>query len=112
LRLNTPLIPVYACRQTDNTSLVQVGLPMEMTRTGDRDLDLKINMRKLAQVLEEQILRNPSQWVVLQRVWDKDYTGIEATTEAADPSAPTSANDTAPQLENTNPPELRPEKVG
>jgi lauroyl/myristoyl acyltransferase len=110
LRLNTPLIPVYTCRQTDNTSLVQVGLPMELTRTGDRDLDVKINIRKLAQVLEEQILRNPSQWVVLQRVWDKDYTGMEVTTEAPDNSAPTSTNGTVPQLES-DPPELRAEEV-
>jgi len=90
---------------------VQLDPPMEMVCTGDRDLDLKINMRKMAQVLEEQILKNPSQWVVLQRIWDKDYTGI-AGTEVEQASAPpaanangteTSLNGHTPQLESTDP---------
>jgi KDO2-lipid IV(A) lauroyltransferase len=106
LRLNAPLIHGYTCRLPDSTSLVQLGPPMEMTRTGDRDLDLKINMRKMAQLLEEQILRNPSQWAVLQRIWDKDYTGTEAAYAPEIPAA-TSHNGTDPQLVNANPPELQ-----
>ena len=108
LRTNTPLIYGYTNRKPDNTSIVQLEPPLELVRTGDRDLDLKINMRKMAQLLEEQILNNPSQWVVLQKVWDKDYTGIEATKEPAPHEAgPTPHNGTTPQLENANPPELQ-----
>jgi len=106
LRLNTPLIHGYTCRLPDSTSLVQLGRPMEMVRTGDRDLDLKINMRKMAQLLEELILKNPSQWLVLQKIWDKDYTGTEAEFVPEIPTA-TSHNGTAPQPDSANPLELQ-----
>jgi KDO2-lipid IV(A) lauroyltransferase len=124
LRLNTPLIPAYTSRRPDNTSVVLVDPPIELTRTGDREKDLKINMRKVAQVLEELILRDPTQWGVLQRIWDKDYTGIEATAAHANaepqetqeqlpesiPSA--SINVTIPQPESANPPGLHEEIRG
>jgi lauroyl/myristoyl acyltransferase len=106
LRLNAPLIHGYTYRLPDSTSKVELGPPMEMVRTGDRDLDLKINMRKMAQLLEEQILRNPSQWAVLQKIWDKDYTGTEAAYALETPAA-TSHNGTAPQPDSANPLELQ-----
>jgi KDO2-lipid IV(A) lauroyltransferase len=100
-RLNTPLVPAYTCRRPDNTSLVEISPPIELTRTGDRELDLRVNMRKMAQVLEELILRDPSQWGVLQKVWDKDYTGVEATQEQSQskPQAPTQMQEAEPQGE-------------
>jgi hypothetical protein len=71
----------------------------------------------MAQILEEQILRNPSQWVVLQKIWDKDYTGTTGTEAEQAPESPavssTSLNGNAPQLESesANPLELQiPEK--
>jgi len=113
LRLNTPLVHGYTYRKPDSTSFVELAPPMELVRTGDRDLDLKINMRKMAQILEEQILRNPSQWGVLQKIWDKDYTdttGSEAEQAPEPPAATsTSLNGNAPQLESAsaNPLELQ-----
>jgi hypothetical protein len=101
----------YTFRKPDSTSYVELA-PLDLVRTGDRDLDVKINMRKMAQILEEQVLRNPSQWVVLQKIWDKDYTGTtgtEAEQLSEPPGAPsTSLNGNAPQLESesANPPEL------
>jgi KDO2-lipid IV(A) lauroyltransferase len=116
LRLNTPLVYGYTFRKPDSTSYVELA-PLDLVRTGDRDLDVKINMRKMAQILEEQVLRNPSQWVVLQKIWDKDYTGTtgtEAEQLSEPPGAPsTSLNGNAPQLESesANPPELLKEKL-
>lgn len=75
LRLGTPLLTAYTNRLPDNTSVVYINPPVEFIRTGDRELDLKVNMRRMAQILEGMILKAPDQWVVLQRVWDKDYTG-------------------------------------
>jgi lauroyl/myristoyl acyltransferase len=117
LRLNTPLVHGYTYRKPDSTSFVELAPPLEMVRTGDRDVDLKINMRKMAQILEEQILRNPSQWVVLQKIWDKDYTGTTGAEALQAPEPPaatsTSLNGNAPQLESdsANPPELQKEKL-
>jgi hypothetical protein len=47
---------------------------MEMERTGDYKRDIEVNMRRIAEVLEQMISRAPDQWVVLQRVWDREYT--------------------------------------
>ena len=51
-----------------------------MVRTGDRDLDLKVNMCRVMQRLEESILYNPTQWVVLQRIWSRRPTLAPDTT--------------------------------
>ncbi|MEO8287557.1 MAG: lysophospholipid acyltransferase family protein [Chloroflexota bacterium] len=88
LRMGTPFLPVYTYRKPDNTSVAYVSPPMEFVRTGDRDLDLKVNMRKIAEVLEEQITKNPSQWVVLQKIWDKQYTVKETTIASESPDIP------------------------
>jgi len=106
LRLNTPLIHGYTYRKPDSTSYVELSPPLDLVRTGDRDLDLKINMKKMAQLLEELILKNPSQWLVLQKIWDKDYTGTEAEFVPEIPTA-TSHNGTAPQQDSANPLELQ-----
>jgi KDO2-lipid IV(A) lauroyltransferase len=100
-RLNTPLVPAYTCRRPDNSSLGKISPPIELTRTGDRELDLRVNMRKMAQVLEELILRDPSQWGVLQKVWDKDYTGVEITREQlqSETKASERAQEATPQAE-------------
>jgi lauroyl/myristoyl acyltransferase len=84
LRLNVPLILGYTYRRPDNTSIVYLQPPMEFTRTGDRDLDVKVNMRRLTRSLEGAILKSPDQWVVLQRVWNNEYTVDETIDEIID----------------------------
>jgi lauroyl/myristoyl acyltransferase len=74
LRTGAALVPGYTMRLPDNTSVVIVEEPIELERTGDREEDVRVNMRKVAQILEKYILKAPDQWVVLQRIWDKDYT--------------------------------------
>jgi KDO2-lipid IV(A) lauroyltransferase len=74
LRTGAALVPGYTLRLPDNTSVVIIDEAIDLERTGDRDEDLRINMRKVAQTLERYIIKAPDQWVVLQRVWDKDYT--------------------------------------
>ena len=71
LRLDAALVPVHAVRLRDNTSIVHIYPAIPLERTGDKEKDLKINLRKAAQALEEMILKAPDQWVVLQRVWDR-----------------------------------------
>lgn len=86
IRMKVPLLPCLTLRQPNNKSILYIYPPMEWEITGDSELDEKVNHRKLVQVLEEMIRRAPDQWVVLQRVWDKDYTGLESTA-----TTPTSA---------------------
>jgi lauroyl/myristoyl acyltransferase len=80
LRLGAALVPAHSMRLPDNTSRVQVYPPIELERTGDNDRDVKVNLRKVAQVLEEMILKAPDQWVVLQRVWDREVAPESVST--------------------------------
>jgi KDO2-lipid IV(A) lauroyltransferase len=91
LRLNAPLIPAHTVRLRDNSSIVNVYPPM-LDRTGDLDRDTKTNMRKVAQILEDMILKAPDQWVVLQRVWEQPAgaaTTAEPVIEPAHTETPT-----------------------
>jgi KDO2-lipid IV(A) lauroyltransferase len=74
LRTGAALLPGYTLRLPNNSSVVIIEEPLQLERTGDRDEDVRINMLKVAQTLEKYILKAPDQWVVLQRIWDKDYT--------------------------------------
>ena len=78
------MIPVHAVRLQDNSSVVDIYPPVEFERTGDLDRDTATNHRKVIQLIEQMILKAPDQWVVLQRVWDRE----EAPTQAAVPISP------------------------
>ncbi len=93
LRMKVPLLPCFTCRLPNNKSILTIYPPLEWEITGDNDLDVQVNMRKLVRVLEDLVRKAPDQWVVLQRVWDKDYTGNEGGD-----SAPADA-DTPPQVQ-------------
>lgn len=84
MRLGTPIVPAFTWRFSNNKSRAMVYPAIEMQKTGDYEADLKANMRKVAVILEEMILKSPDQWVVLQRVWDKDYTGMNSEPQTTD----------------------------
>jgi KDO2-lipid IV(A) lauroyltransferase len=69
LRTGATVITGQTERLPDNTSIVTLDPPVELVSTGDRDLDVKVNLRRVVQRLEDYILHNPTQWVVLQRIW-------------------------------------------
>ncbi len=75
LRLGATVLPVYTDRRPNNKATLHIYPPMEMVSTGDYKRDIEVNMRLVAQVIEGMISRAPDQWVVLQRVWDREYTG-------------------------------------
>lgn len=97
LRMKVPLLPCFTYRLPNNKSVLIIYPPLEWETTGDHDLDVEVNMRKFVRVLEDFVRRAPDQWVVLQRVWDKDYTA----TRDSDPT-PAGA-DTPPQIEDERP---------
>ena len=72
LRLDAALVPTHTVRLRDNTSVVHVYPAIRLERTGDKEKDLKVNLRKAAEALEEMILKAPDQWVVMQRIWDRE----------------------------------------
>ncbi len=74
MRLRVPIVPCFTWRLPNNTSRAIACPPIELQSTGEYEVDLQANMRKVAMLLKEMILHAPDQWVVLQRIWDKDYT--------------------------------------
>ncbi len=97
LRMKVPLLPCFTRRLPNNKSILVISPPMEWELTGDPDLDVQVNMRKVADMLEDHIRKAPDQWVVLQRIWDKDYTAHER-------GDPTPASEgTPPHVEDQEP---------
>ncbi|MBN1875417.1 MAG: hypothetical protein JXA33_14400 [Anaerolineae bacterium] len=43
--------------------------PMEMERTGDRDRDIQVNLRRILSEVEDFIRRHPEQWMMFLPVW-------------------------------------------
>jgi lauroyl/myristoyl acyltransferase len=80
LRLDSTIIPAHSVRLRDNTSVLHIYPPMELERTGDKELDKQVNLRKVAIVLEEMIRKAPDQWAALQRVWDRPPDAASAST--------------------------------
>jgi len=68
LRTGAALMPAFAHR--DGTVLRAVFEPaIELSRTGDRDLDVREGMRRWIPVLERHIRQAPEQWSVFEPVW-------------------------------------------
>ena len=74
MRLRVPIVPCFTWRLPDSRSRAIVCPPLQLESTGNYDADLQANLRKIARLMEEMILQAPDQWVVLQRIWPKDYT--------------------------------------
>jgi KDO2-lipid IV(A) lauroyltransferase len=95
LRTGATVITGQTERLPDNTSIVTLDPPVELVSTGDRDLDVKVNLRRVVQRLEDYILHNPTQWVVLQRIWGRQPTpttpGIPAQNGHIPDNVPTGA---------------------
>ena len=48
---------------------LEVAEPLEMIRTGDRRQDILINVRRVADILEQHIRARPEQWMMFHRFW-------------------------------------------
>lgn len=69
LRTGAAVIPVFGRRRRDDTHRV-VFLPrVEVSRSGDRERDLRENTARFTKIIEEAIRREPSQWFWLHKRW-------------------------------------------
>ncbi len=69
LRTGATLLPAFTIRLSTRRSLVVVDPPLELTRTGNLERDLEVNLQAAARCLERMIRTDPGQWTVLQPVW-------------------------------------------
>jgi phosphatidylinositol dimannoside acyltransferase len=76
LKANARVVVAY-CVLSPNTDKYTLCLepPLELVRTGDRDEDVRINMRFVLDKLEAVIRRWPGQWQMFVPVWPGLLTG-------------------------------------
>lgn len=68
LRSNAALVPAFAYRDGPYAKLV-FEPEVELTRSGDRDADVRDGMRRFAQVMERHLAQRPEEWTVFERVF-------------------------------------------
>lgn len=69
LRHGVPVLPVTLRRLPRGRVLVEFRTPLPLIDTGRTREDRAVNMRLVAQALEETIGSAPEQWIVLDPVW-------------------------------------------
>lgn len=73
LKTGAIIIPVCIHIEDDNTHTITIADPLELTITGNKETDIKVNTQKYTKVIEEFIKMKPTQWVWMHKRWgDKD----------------------------------------
>ena len=75
LALKTDAIIVVASpwRDPQKGNVMRLSPPLEMVRTGDRDENLRVNLRRVTGWLEEFIRARPEQWAMFVPVWPEQH---------------------------------------
>ena len=69
LKTGAAIVLAYCILTESGRYLMQLEPPLEMTRTGDRQEELALNMRRVLDALESIIRRWPDQWQMFVPVW-------------------------------------------
>ncbi len=72
IRTNSVLMPGWVRREGGFKIRAEIGPPMPLVVTGDRDADLRLNMKHLLARFEKHLKEDPGQWSVLDRIWPDD----------------------------------------
>lgn len=75
LRTGAKIVPTFALRQPDNSSVIQAEPPLDLEDTGDFERDVRLNVGKVVARMEEWIGRYPEQWLMLHPVWRDGKNG-------------------------------------
>ena len=87
-RTHAPIVPIFAFHTRDGGVQVVVEPPLPLVSTGDRERDLRTNLERLLKRLERQLSEDPSQWLVLERIWREPARPSAACSpEASRPSS-------------------------
>lgn len=70
LRTGAALVPAFASRE-GRRFVAGIGAELVLSRTGDREADLREGMRAWAAVLEQQVSRAPEEWSVFEPFWGR-----------------------------------------
>lgn len=72
LKTDAAILVAGPYRDPQGSNGVRLSPPLEMIRTGDRDEDLRVNMRRVTAWLEEFIRARPEQWAMFVPVWPEE----------------------------------------
>ncbi|MFQ6100007.1 MAG: lysophospholipid acyltransferase family protein [Anaerolineae bacterium] len=80
LKTNAAILVAGPYRDSQKGNTMRLSPLLEMIRTGDRDEDLQINLRRVTAWLEEFIRAWPEQWAMFVPVWPKERKQIDKGT--------------------------------
>ncbi len=69
LKYDSSVVPVYFTRVAGPKIKVLVGKEIELSKTGDQELDLRDNLKKTTQVFEEYIRKYPRDYLWTYKIW-------------------------------------------
>ena len=69
LRTNSVLMPGWAHRTDGFKIRADIGPPLELTRTGNHDEDVRINSQRLLDLFCDQLRHDPGQWSTLEKIF-------------------------------------------
>jgi len=74
VKKGVPVIPVFSFRRNHQATLVELGEPFPVIRTGDYEQDLIENTRQYVQAIEEVVRAHPSEWLWMHARWRTSRT--------------------------------------
>ena len=72
MRTGAPLIPTFTFRREPDKVEVTFEEPLELVSSGDLEADVRTNALRFLARFERHLRAEPEQWMVLERVWEKE----------------------------------------
>ena len=69
LRFDCDIIPIYLERKKDHTFDLEILEPIKIVKSNNTNVDREILTKKINKVVENMILRNPTQWIWTHNRW-------------------------------------------
>lgn len=81
-RTDSVIVPAFMCRNEDDTNTLKIGEAFKLVSTGDKNVDMEYNTRRLAKIIEENIRLAPDQWMWSYDRFTRDISGMTAKLES------------------------------
>jgi len=78
LRSEAPVLPCFIVRKNDGSYRLVVNKEVEISRTGDMDIDVKVNTQRFTTIIEDMIRQYPDQWLWIHQRWKTVVNQIHA----------------------------------
>ena len=72
-RYNSPVIPGFCVRESDNRLTLILKPPLSLQKTKDSRADLQVNTQIMADAIEEAVRAYPEQWFWFHKRWKRHY---------------------------------------